>query len=84
MSAEERRKILQMVEDGKISADEAVALVMSLTEDEEEMAEAEGEVAAGVTGDGSERSVAPEFERIKKRVRRLALISLWTGGRSLC
>jgi hypothetical protein len=79
MSAEERRKILQMVEDGKISADEAVALVMSLTEDEEEMAEAEGEVAAGVTGDGSERSVAPEFERIKKRVRRLALISLWTG-----
>jgi len=82
MSSEERRKILQMVEEGKISAEEAVRLMAALAEDEEEAgesAEAEVEVMAGAAGYGSERSDAPEFERIKSRVRRLALIPLWAG-----
>ncbi len=81
MSAEERRKILQMVEEGKISAEEAVALMAALAEgeDAEEAAEAEAEVLAGAAGDGSAQSEAPEFERIKARVRRLALIPLWAG-----
>ena len=34
MSSEERRKILQMVEDGKITAEEAVILIRALDEDE--------------------------------------------------
>ena len=33
MSAEERRKILQMVEEGKISAEEAANLMRALDED---------------------------------------------------
>ena len=35
MSAEESRKILQMVEDGKITADEAVILIRALDDSEE-------------------------------------------------
>ena len=34
MSAEERRKILQMIEDGKITAQEALILISALDEDE--------------------------------------------------
>lgn len=34
MSAEERRKILQMIEDGKITAQEALILIRALDEDE--------------------------------------------------
>lgn len=34
MSAEESRKILQMVADGKITADEAVILIRALDEDD--------------------------------------------------
>jgi DUF4097 and DUF4098 domain-containing protein YvlB len=35
MSAEERQKILQMVEDGKITAEEAILLIRALDEDEQ-------------------------------------------------
>jgi polyhydroxyalkanoate synthesis regulator phasin len=46
MSAEERRKILQMVADGKISAEEAAKLMRTL----DESAEAEVEVLEAVLG----------------------------------
>ncbi len=36
MSTEEQRKILQMVEEGKITAEEAVILIRALDEDENE------------------------------------------------
>ena len=36
MSAEERRKILKMVEDGKITAEEALILIRALDEGESE------------------------------------------------
>ncbi len=36
MSAEESQKILQMVADGKITAEEAVILIRALDEDESE------------------------------------------------
>jgi hypothetical protein len=91
MSSEERRKILQMVEEGKISAEEAQSLMRALDEDADEAsreaAEAEIEVIESRAGSGyendassgSRRVDAPEFEEIKARARRFAFIPLWIG-----
>ena len=49
MSSEERRKILQMVEDGKISAVEAATLMRTLDED---TTEAEVDVIENRSGPG--------------------------------
>lgn len=79
MSAEERKKILQMVEEGKISAEQAASLMKAL---EEEPTPGEIEVlqaAPSVGFDGSETSSAPEFESVKARARRFAMIPLWIG-----
>ncbi len=77
MSSEERRKILQMVEDGKISAVEAATLMRNLDED---VAEAEVEVIENRSGPGFERADAPEFDEIKARARRFSSIPLCTGA----
>lgn len=94
MSAEERKKILQMVADGKISAQEAANLMRALDEEvdteadsDEESAEANVEViehrttSSGGSGASSEwgRSSAPEFDQIKARAQRFAMIPLWVG-----
>ena len=80
MSSEERRKILQMVEEGKISAEDAARLMAALADhDADEPVEAEVEVFESRAGSGYERTDAPEFERIKERARRFALIPLWIG-----
>ena len=97
MSAEERKKILQMVADGKISAQEAANLMHALDEEvdtdadsDKESAEANVEViqhraASGENSDTSrpeeewKRATAPEFDQIKARAQRFALIPLWTG-----
>jgi hypothetical protein len=75
MSAEERRKILQMVADGKISAEEAAALMRSL----EESAEEEIEVIETGPASGGERVSAPEFDQIRGRARLFAWIPLGVG-----
>jgi uncharacterized integral membrane protein len=75
MSAEERRKILQMVADGKISAEEAAALMRSL----EESAEEEIEVIETGSASGGERVSAPEFDQIRERARLFAWIPLGVG-----
>lgn len=77
MSAEERRKILQMVADGKISAEEASKLMRVL----DESAEEEIEVITPEAGPGPEGSVphAPEFEEVRRRAMRWAAIPLWVG-----
>jgi len=78
MSSEERKKILQMVEDGKISAEEAANLMHTLEEDSvEELAGLPG-VEAGTGFESSEAS-APEFEQVKARARRFAMVPLWVG-----
>lgn len=78
MSSEERRKILQMVEEGRISAEEAASLMRAL--DEDDIADgAEVEVIETETGSGYERTEAPEFDEIKARARRFSLIPLWVG-----
>lgn len=75
MSAEERKKILQMVADGKISADQAATLMRAL----EESAEEEIEVIPTAAGSGPEKTGAPEFDQIRKRARHFAMIPLWIG-----
>ena len=77
MSSEERKKILQMVQDGKISAEQAASLMRALEADTDP-AQADVEVieTGASSGGGTD---APEFEAIKARARRFALIPLWIG-----
>jgi hypothetical protein len=76
MSSEEQRRILKMVEDGKISADEAMILIRALEQDSPEV---EMEVIEAAPGPRSESTDAPEFEEVKERARRFAMIPLWIG-----
>jgi hypothetical protein len=77
MSAEERKKVLQMVQDGKISAEQAASLMRAIDQDS---AGADVEVIETGTGAGSEKSSdAPEFDQVKARARRFAMIPLWIG-----
>jgi hypothetical protein len=78
MSSEERRKILQMVEEGRISAEEAARLMRALDEDSfrETIKALDGEAGSSFEGSGSS---APEFEKVKARARHFAMVPLWTG-----
>jgi hypothetical protein len=78
MSSEERRKILQMVQDGRISAEQAASLMRALDADSDS-AEAEVEVVEAGAGSGYEKNDIPEFEEVKSRARRFAMIPLWIG-----
>jgi len=78
MSSEERKKILQMVQDGKISAEQAASLMRALNADADS-AEAEVEVVEMGTSSGYAGNDAPEFEEVKSRARRFAMIPLWIG-----
>ena len=78
MSSEERKKILQMVEAGKISATEAATLMRALDSGSDSL-EQEIEVIQTGASQGSSNTDAPEFEEIKARARRFALIPLWIG-----
>jgi hypothetical protein len=75
MSSEERRKILQMVADGKINAEDAAKLMRALDESVED----EIEVIEPGAGFSSERSDSTEFEQVRKRAMRWAMIPLWGG-----
>lgn len=82
MSSEERQRILKMVEDGKISAEQALTLFRALEEHEEAAMEAyQAEPAPGGEGGGfaSQPADAPEFEEVKRRARKFAQIPLWIG-----
>ena len=76
MSSEERKKILQMVQDGKISAEQAASLMHALEEDADP---AEVEVLETGASPGPAGTDAPEFEEVRARVRRFAMIPLWIG-----
>lgn len=77
MSSEERRKILQMVEEGKISAEQASNLMRALDTDEAEIEVVETESTSGF--EGGDGSSSPEFEHVKARARKFAMIPLWIG-----
>lgn len=78
MSAEERKKILQMVAEGKISAEQAASLMKALEADPTE-SEAEVLPAESASSFESSETSAPEFEDVKARARRFAMIPLWIG-----
>jgi hypothetical protein len=80
MSSEERKKILQMVEEGKISAEQAAKLMSVLAADTD-AAESPVEVYQSEPSSGFEGSAssAPEFESVKARARQFAMIPLWIG-----
>ena len=78
MSSEERRKILQMVQEGKISAEQASSLMRALEADPDP-SEADVEVIEAGVSSGGERVEAPEFEEVRRRARRFAMIPLWVG-----
>jgi hypothetical protein len=78
MSSEERKKILEMVEQGKISAEQAAHLMRALEEDPDP-AEIEVIEPEPVPGSEQTQSSAPEFEEVKARARRFAMIPLWIG-----
>ena len=84
MSGEERRKILQMVQDGKISAEQAASLMRALDEDPNPLDTDVEVIETGApygddTGTSGEGFEDPEFEAVKRRARRFAMIPLWIG-----
>jgi hypothetical protein len=74
MSSDEEKRILKMVEDGKITPEEAMTLIKALPPDA-----SEPEVIDTGSGSGSAAGAAPEFEHVKERAQRFASISLWIG-----
>ena len=76
MSSDEEKQILKMVEDGVISAEEALTLIKAL---EETPAEAEVEVIETEADTGEERSTGLEFEEVKARAQKFAMLPLWIG-----
>lgn len=78
MSSEERKKILQMVEEGKISAEEAAKLIGALEADspEAQVEVFQSESSSGFDGGASS---APEFDQVKARARQFMMIPLWAG-----
>ncbi len=82
MSSEERTQILKMVENGKISAEEAMKLIKVLDESSAEMEIIETAPASssGPEADSqSKKTPAPEFEKVASQARRLWQIPLWAG-----
>jgi hypothetical protein len=79
MSSEEQKKILKMVEDGKISAEEALKLIQAM---ESPAIEADGIVSPSIafgSGPGMEKPDPREFEEIASKARRLWQILLGIG-----
>ncbi len=79
MSSEEQIQILKMVEEGKISAEEALKLIQAL-----ETPAVEGEVIAApastyASQSGAEEPDTQEFEEIASKARGLWQIPLWVG-----
>ena len=76
MSSDEQKQILKMVEDGKISAEEAMTLIKAL---EQTSADGEVEVIETEASANPARSAGPDFEEVKARARRFAMVPLWIG-----
>ena len=75
MSSVEKKKILQMVEDGKITVEDAMTLIKALEE-----TPVEGEIEGFETEAGSQSAYdASEFDKVKMRARKYASIPLGIG-----
>jgi hypothetical protein len=76
MSSEERKRILQMVEDGKITADQALTLIKAIEENAADEAPAPAVEAGPGAGSGP---AAPDLEATAAQARRLSRIPLIAG-----
>lgn len=79
MSLEEQKKILKMVEGGKISAQEALRLIQALESSEAEADVVETTSPAFGSGSVSVKPDPREFEEIVSKARRMWQIFLWIG-----
>ena len=82
MSSEEQKQILKMVEDGKISAEEAMKLIKALEDSsvEMEIIEAAPASSSGPEADSdTEKPNAPEFEEVARKAKRLWQIPFGVG-----
>ena len=88
MSDEERAQILKMVEEGKVSAEEALKLIQALEGDDEVGSEPEPGILPAPTAaetnsapetPNEQPEPDPEFEKKVNRFRGLWLIPLWVG-----
>lgn len=87
MSDEERAQILKMLEDGKISPEDALKLMNALEAGEdageaeivEVIAPPEPDAGSGSGAEGPQPEPDPEFDRKVKRFRSLWLVPLWVG-----
>ena len=75
MSSEERKKILQMVADGKINAQEAATLMRALDDSAKEQIQ----VFEAGPSFGSEKTDAPEFDQVRRRANRFSSAFLSIG-----
>ena len=82
MSSEERKQILQMVEDGKLTAEQALVLIKELEQDSTESETDETGTGSGFENEAgfTSQSSAPELERTAARARGLWQIPLWIGA----
>jgi hypothetical protein len=76
MSSEEKKKVLNMVEAGRINADQAMTLMKALEVDQAGDALP---VLPAAPNSAFGRYSAPEFEEVAHRARRLWQIPLWIG-----
>lgn len=75
MSSEERKKILEMVAEGRINAEEAAKLMRVLDDAVQEPIE----VIPPASTPGWEKVDAPEFEQVQRRARKFSGAFIWIG-----
>jgi hypothetical protein len=78
MSSEERTRILEMLENGRINAEQAMTLIKAIEANAD--AESPDEPFETETDPGPARNVFPELEKTAAQARRLSQIPLWAGS----
>jgi hypothetical protein len=82
MSSEERKRILTMLENGTINADQAMTLIKAIEADAAADAESTSQDEPFETepGPGPARSAFPELDKAAAQARRLSQIPFWAGS----
>ncbi len=75
MTREERKRVLEWIDQGQISVEEGIARLRNLGSEEAWAEETPGEAAAGWGSTGE----APELDEVRGRARHWASILLWAG-----
>ncbi|GEM_PF-3871760 len=75
MTAEERRRVLDGIDQGKITVEQGIALLERLMSEDARAEEMPGESAAGPGSAGE----SPRWDEVRARVRRWSRMALWAG-----